>query len=91
VWSRSWPITIRLIPPEASIDANVWRLPGRARGQSTIGTPRGRVRENGMPVSRGVLARDMMDWFACREDFQPPDERTVRQQVSAVLKDLSSA
>jgi hypothetical protein len=49
------------------------------------------VRDNGMLVSQGALARDMMDWFVGREDFQPCDERTVRQEVSAVLKDLSSA
>ena len=49
------------------------------------------MRDNGMLVSQGALARDIMDWFAGQEDFQPPDERTVRQEVSAVLKDLSSA
>jgi len=41
-----------------------------------------------MPVSQGELVRDMMDWFAGREDFPPPDERTVRWKVSAIWKEL---
>jgi hypothetical protein len=31
-----------------------------------------RVHDHGMPVSQGELVRDMMDWFAGREDFPPP-------------------
>ena len=50
-----------------------------------------RVHDHGMPVSQGVLVRDMMDWFAGREDFPPPDERTVRRKVSAIWKELASA
>ena len=34
-----------------------------------------------MPVSKGELVRDMMDWFAGREDFPPRDERAVRSRV----------
>ena len=37
------------------------------------------------------LKRDMMDWFAGREDFPPPDERTVRRKVSAIWKELRPA
>lgn len=36
----------------------------------------------------GELLHDMMDWFAGREDFPPPDERTVRRKVSAIWKEL---
>jgi hypothetical protein len=50
-----------------------------------------RVHDHGMPVSQGELVRDMMDWFAGREDFPPPDERTVRRKVSAIWKELSLA
>ena len=50
-----------------------------------------RVHDHGMPVSQGELVRDMMDWFAGREDFPPPDERTVRRKVSAIWKELASA
>ncbi len=41
--------------------------------------------------SQGELVRDMMDWFASREDFAPPDERTVRRKVSAIWRELVSA
>jgi hypothetical protein len=44
-----------------------------------------------MPVSQGELVRDMMDWFACREDFPPPDERTVRRKVSAIWRELNGS
>lgn len=37
-----------------------------------------------MLESKGEPLRDMMDWFADREDFLPPDERTVRRSVSAI-------
>lgn len=47
--------------------------------------------ENGMPVSQGELVRDMMEWFAGREDFSPPDERTVRRKVSAIWREMKSA
>ena len=50
-----------------------------------------RVHDHGMPVSQGELVRDMMDWFASREDFPPPDERTVRRKVSAIWKELVSS
>ena len=50
-----------------------------------------RVHDHGMPVSQGELVRDMMDWFAGREDFPPPDERTVRRKVSAIWRELNSA
>ena len=49
-----------------------------------------RVHDHGMPVSQGELVRDMMDWFAGREDFPPPDERTVRRKVSAIWRELAS-
>jgi hypothetical protein len=49
-----------------------------------------RVHDHGMPVSQGELVRDMMGWFAGREDFTPPDERTVRRKVSAIWKELNS-
>lgn len=42
-------------------------------------------------LSQGELVRDMMDWFAGREDFPPPDERTVRRKVSAIWKEQVSA
>ena len=48
------------------------------------------VHDHGMPVSQGELVRDMMDWFAGREDFLAPDERTVRRKVSAIWKELVS-
>jgi hypothetical protein len=44
-----------------------------------------------MPVSQGELVRDMMDWFAGREDFPPRDERTVRRKVSAIWRELNPA
>lgn len=50
-----------------------------------------RVHDHGMPVSQGELVRDMMDWFAGREDFPPPDERTVRRKVSAIWRELNSS
>ena len=50
-----------------------------------------RVHDHGMPVSQGELVRDMIDWFAGREDFPPPDERTVRRKVSAILRELEYA
>ncbi len=49
-----------------------------------------RVHDHGMPVSQGELVRDMMDWFAGREDFPPPDERTVRRKVSAIWKEMKT-
>ena len=49
-----------------------------------------RVHDHGMPVSQGELVRDMMEWFAAREDFTPPDERTVRRKVSAIWKELAT-
>ncbi len=50
-----------------------------------------RMRDRGIPVSQGELVRDMMDWFPGREDFPPPDERTVRRKVSAIWRELVSA
>jgi hypothetical protein len=50
-----------------------------------------RVHDHGMPVSQGELVRDRMDWFAGREDFLAPDERTVRRKVSAFWRELNSA
>lgn len=48
-----------------------------------------RVHDHGMPVSQGELVRGMIDWLAGREDFPPPDERTVRRKVSAIWGELS--
>jgi hypothetical protein len=48
------------------------------------------VHDHGMPVSQGELVRDMMDWFAGREDFTPPDEQTVKRMVSAIWSELRS-
>lgn len=45
------------------------------------GTISWRVQDHSMPVSKGELVRDMMDWFAGREDFPPRDERAVRSRV----------
>ncbi len=50
-----------------------------------------RVHDHGMPASQGELVRDMLEWFASREDFPPPDERTVRRKVSAIWRELNSA
>lgn len=47
-----------------------------------------RVHDHGMPASQGELVRDRMESFAGREDFPPPDERTVRQKVSAIWREL---
>ncbi len=55
------------------------------------GTIARRVHDHGMPVSQGELVRDMLEWFASREDFPPPDERTVRRKVSAIWRELNSA
>jgi hypothetical protein len=44
-----------------------------------------------MQVSQGELVRDTIEWFASREDFPPPDERTVRRKVSAIWRELNSA
>jgi hypothetical protein len=49
-----------------------------------------RVHDHGMPASQGELVRDMMDWFAGREDCHAPDERTVRRKVSAIWRELAS-
>lgn len=49
-----------------------------------------RVHDHGMPVSQGELVRDMMDWFASREDSPLPDERTVRRKVSGIWKEMKS-
>jgi hypothetical protein len=54
------------------------------------GTIARRVHDHGMPVSQGELVRDMMEWFAGREEFSPPDERTVRRKVSAIWRELVS-
>jgi hypothetical protein len=43
-----------------------------------------------MPVSQGELVRDMLEWFAGREDYPPPDERTVRRKVSAIWRELAT-
>ena len=45
-----------------------------------------RVHDHGILVSQGELVRNMMDWFAGRKDFPPPDERTVRRKVSAIWR-----
>jgi hypothetical protein len=50
-----------------------------------------RVHDHGMPVSHCELVRNMMDWFSGREDFPPPDERTVRRKVSAIWREFVSA
>ena len=50
-----------------------------------------RVHDHGMPVSQGELVHHLLDWFAGREDFPPPDERTVRRKVSAIWKELCRA
>jgi len=49
-----------------------------------------RVHDHGMPVSQGELVRDMMDWFAGREDFPPPDERIVPRKVTAIWREWAS-
>lgn len=49
-----------------------------------------RVHDYSMLVSQSELVRDMMDWFAGREDFPPPDERTVRRKVSAIWREMRS-
>jgi hypothetical protein len=36
------------------------------------------------------MVRDMMDWFAGREDFSSPDERTVRRMILAIWRELNS-
>ena len=41
-------------------------------------------------ISEGELMRDMMEWFPGREDFPRPNNRTVRQKVSAIWKELIS-
>jgi hypothetical protein len=48
-----------------------------------------RVHDRGMPVSQSKV-RDMMDWFAVREDFPPPDEQTVRRKISAIWRELAA-
>ena len=68
-------------------------IPSEAEGSllAAGGAIARRVHDHGMPVSQGELVRDTMDWFAGREDFPPPDERTVRRKVSAIWKELVSA
>ncbi len=48
-----------------------------------------RAHDHGMSVSQGELVRDMMEWFAGREDFLALDERTVRRKVAAIWKELN--
>lgn len=50
-----------------------------------------RVHDHGMPISQGELVRDMMEWFAGREESPPPDERTVRRKVSALWRELNGS
>ena len=74
---------------------NLSQRQGRERHLNTIETPPRRNRtshpgNHGMPASQGELVRAMMDWFAGRENFPPPDERTVRRKVSAIWKELRS-
>lgn len=52
-------------------------------------TKRRRLRHH--RTSEGELVRDMMEWFAGRENSLAPDERTVRRKVSAIWKELRSA
>lgn len=47
-----------------------------------------RVHDHSMPVTQGEFVRDLMDWFAGRQDFLPPDERTVRRKVLAIWREL---
>ena len=50
--------------------------------------PGQRQRTFGLDTSQGGLVQDMMDWLAEREDFPPPDERTVQRTVSTTWKEL---
>lgn len=43
-----------------------------------------------MLAGQEELLRDIMEWFAGREDFPLPDERTVRRKVSAIWRELAS-
>ena len=75
---------------QAKRPAGQWRLRRRPNRVSAARQAR-RVHDHGMPASQGELVRDMMEWFAGREDFPPPDERTVRRKVSAIWRELSMA
>jgi hypothetical protein len=80
--------------PKASTQAKRAAGPGappKHNWDAFAGAIARRVHDHGMPVSHGELVRDMMDWFAGREDFPPHDERTVRRKVSAIWKELASA
>ena len=65
------------------------KVSNQAKRPAGPGAPPKHDWDHGMPVSQGELVRDMMDWFAGREDFPPPDERTVRRKVSAIWRELN--
>jgi hypothetical protein len=56
--------------------------------RSNASTITRRFHDHGLAVGHGELVRDMMEWFAGREEFLPPDERTVRRKVSAIWKEM---
>jgi hypothetical protein len=102
--NTEWEWTARLVDGVAVTAAEGgMRAPGPVKRQAGPGAPPKhdwdafagaivrRVHDHGMPVNQGELVRDMMDGFADREGFPPPDERSVRRKVSAIWKELRSA
>ncbi len=47
-----------------------------------------RIHEHGIPATQSELVRDMMDWFAQRDERDVPDESTVRRKVSLVWREV---
>lgn len=93
---REWGLFTAGAPDNPKKAAIAKRLPGPSAPpkhdrDAFAGAIATRVHDHGMPASQGELVRDMMDWFAAREDSPAPDERTVRRKMSAIWKELRSA
>jgi hypothetical protein len=50
-----------------------------------------RVHEHGIPATQAELIREMLDWFARRDDEHAPDESTVRRKVAVIWRELNRA
>jgi hypothetical protein len=50
-----------------------------------------RVHEHGIPRTQAELIREMLDWFARRDDEHAPDESTVRRKVAVIWRELNRA
>ncbi len=65
-------------------------VPAKHERDAFAGAIARRVHDHKIPASQGELVRDMMVWLVGRDEFPPPDERTVRRKVSAIWRELST-